>query len=271
MNTHKPGNRNFLDYRQFLVDELQRRQKRNPAYSLRAFSRDLGIGSSRLSEIINSKVGLSEDRAVIIAEKLQLADAEKSLFVDLVQGEHARSSLAKQAALKRVRDRMLQARKIEKEDFSLISDWYNLALIELLNVDGLEHSVESFAKRLGIRETVIAETIERLKHLGYIGMRDGRWIPTEPETTTDKDIPSMAIREYHRQILDKAKSAIEDVPLEKRDFSSAVFALNSKQLQYAKERIHAFRRSLVKDLEEMPDKDGVYCLSLQFFELTGKQ
>lgn len=271
MSSKKTGTRNFLDYRQFLVDELQRRQKRNPAYSMRAFSRDLGIGSSRLSEIINGKVGLSEERAMSLALRLQLAESERSLFVDLVQSEHARSTIARQAAQQRLQARVPASKNIAEHDFLPISDWYNLALMELLYVDGLEHSSRSFSEKLGIREEIIQETVDRLLKLGYIAWQDSRLVPCDPELATNSHVPSSAIRAYHNQILDKAKEALVEKPVEMRDFSSMVFALNSSQMEYARSRIQEFRRNLVNELEEIPGKDSVFCLSLQFFELTERK
>lgn len=269
MKSRNAGIRNFLDYRQFLIDELQNRQKRNPAYSLRAFSRDLGIGSSRLSEIINGKVGVSEERAVNIAQRLQLPEVERALFVDLVQSEHARSNIARQAAQARLQARSLGSKKIETDEFAFISEWYNLAMLELLYIDGLEHSVEVFAETLGIDTESVEEALEGLLRLGYITRQGDRWIPSEEAMIINEENPSI-VQYYHGQILDKAKEALQESK-EKRDFTFAVFALNSEQVEYAKARIREFRRSLVTELEEIPGKNGVYCLSLQLFELTEKK
>lgn len=264
--------RNFSDYRQFIVDELSARQRRNRSYSLRAFSRDLGISSSRLSEVINGKTGLSEERALGISESLGLNETEKALFIDLVQSQHGRSSLSRKAALARLRARGERGKMIESEQFNLISDWHNLALIELLYLDGIEHSAKSFAAHLGLSVETVKDTISRLSELGYIRLdENGKWLPCDPSTTADSGtVPSSSIRRYHGQILDKAKLALEKKPAEERDFSSMVFALNSQQMEYAKNRIRDFRRALVTELEDLPGKDGVFCLSLQFFELTEK-
>ncbi len=266
-----PDNKRILGFRQFLVDELQKRQKRNSSYSMNAFARDIGLTSSRLSEILNSKVGMSEARAKQIAERLLLPESEKNYFIDLVQSEHGRSSMAKKAAQARLHERFVGARKIEREEFFLISDWHNLALLELLNVKGVRHSVEEFARRLGLQEEVVRQTLERLLRLGYIVEEGARWVPSEPDTTTDADIPSKAIQKYHQQILGKAQEALQMDAVEDRDFSSLIFAMNKKQIAYAKDRIRSFRRSLVKELEEMTDKDSVYCLALQFFSVVEKK
>ena len=51
------------DYRDILREELAARTETNPQYSLRAFARDLGIGSARLSEVLNGNTGLSRPAA----------------------------------------------------------------------------------------------------------------------------------------------------------------------------------------------------------------
>lgn len=257
-----------LTYRKFLLDELHRRQKKNPAYSSRAFARDIGVNSSRLSEILSGKVGLSETRAIAISDRLQMSDDIKALFIDLVICEDARSGITRAAAKSRIEARMLHLQQLEDQDFSLISSWHYLAILELIQLDGLEHSADAFAKKLSLPLAQVQEGLERLQRLGHIKYSNARWIPSEPDSTTTSEVASESIRAYHRQILEKASSALE-TPVEKRDFSSMIFSLNSEQLTYAKERLQDFRRSLVKELEGMPGKDSVYCLSFQLFEAAG--
>lgn len=259
---------NTLTYRKFLLDELHRRQKKNPAYSSRAFARDIGVNSSRLSEILNGKVGLSESRAMAISDRLQMTEETKALFIDLVISEDARSGVTRAAAKSRIEARMLHLQQLEDQAFSLISSWHYLALLELIQLEGLEHSVSAFASKLSLPEEQVQEGLEKLQRLGHVKLENERWIPSEPDTTTTSEIASESIRAYHRQILEKASSALEN-PVEKRDFSSMIFSLNSEQLTYAKERLQDFRRSLVKELEGMPGKDSVYCLSFQLFEAAG--
>jgi hypothetical protein len=49
----------IADYRVILSAEFEKRKDRNPAYSWRASARDLGIQSSRLSEVMAGRYGLS--------------------------------------------------------------------------------------------------------------------------------------------------------------------------------------------------------------------
>jgi uncharacterized protein (TIGR02147 family) len=70
-----------MDYRDILKNQLQKRQKMNPRYSLRAFAKKLEISPSKVSEIISGKKRLSAERAEDIAQRLDLRGKEHELFV----------------------------------------------------------------------------------------------------------------------------------------------------------------------------------------------
>lgn len=258
-------------YRSILIEELRKRQRKNPAYSLRAFARDIGVSASRLSEVLNSKVGLSDSRATIVADRLQLKGREKAYFIDLVMAEHARSKIAKKSASERIRTYHMDAKKISDEDFHLISDWQNLAVLELIDLPSTPHSYSAVASRLGISVGEAEATIARLLQVGLIKEDNGRWQTTDADSTTTSDVPSSAIQNYHRQMLGRASRSLNADPVESRDVSSVVFGLDSNQLTYAKERIREFRRMLSQELAAMPSKDKVYSLSIQLFELKGDE
>ena len=65
-----------------LKECLSQKQKENPHYSLRAFSRDLDIHSSTLSQVLSGKRRLPLRRAGDIAKKLGLGPKEKTLFME---------------------------------------------------------------------------------------------------------------------------------------------------------------------------------------------
>lgn len=257
-----------MDYRRFLKEELHKRQQKNRAYSMRAFSRDIGIASSRLSEILHGKVGLSEKKAAALADRLELDEATKHLFVDMVESEHSRSAVVRAAASLRVKARFLDAPELKESEMNLLTEWHHLAILELLTVDGLEHSFAAFAKKLKVSDAEVESSVQQLTAMGFIKQENGKWIATEPDSTTTTEIPSATIRQYHTQMLEKARIALEEQAIQKRDFASVVFAMNANQMEYAKQKMQEFRRTLVKELEGIPGKDAVYCLSVNMFSLT---
>ena len=106
-------------YRDFMLRELERRQRKNPSYSLRAFARDLEVPSSRLSEILNRKMGLSETRAVALADKLNLSSSEREFFIDLALAEHARSAVIKEMAQRRIQTRSENSAQPSENEFNI--------------------------------------------------------------------------------------------------------------------------------------------------------
>ncbi len=75
------GTDKIADFRGMLRAELGRRQVKNPAYSMRAFARDLGLSASGLSEVLSGKHSLSLRRAVIVSQRLGLSGHESDDFI----------------------------------------------------------------------------------------------------------------------------------------------------------------------------------------------
>ncbi|WP_413578033.1 DUF4423 domain-containing protein [Bdellovibrio sp. HCB290] len=258
-------------YRSILIEELRKRQRKNPSYSLRAYARDIGLSVSRLSEVLNSKAGLSDARAAVIADRLHFKGKDKAYFIDLVQAEHARSKIAKRSATERLKAYRMSLKKIADEDFHLIADWQNLAVLELIDIPGVSQNFHEIANRLQITVAEAEATINRLLQIGLLKEMDGRWLTSDSDSTTSADIPSTAIQNFHRQMLGRAQRSLQADPVESRDLSSVVFGLDSEQLAYAKDRIREFRRMLSQELAAMPSKNKVYSLSIQLFELKGDE
>ncbi|MBX2987531.1 MAG: hypothetical protein KF802_06510 [Bdellovibrionaceae bacterium] len=87
-----------ITYRQILEIEFQRRVKKNPRYSLRAYARDLGLSASKMSEIMRGLRGMSGRAALRIAERIALPPEESRRFVLMVEVAHARSASAREKA-----------------------------------------------------------------------------------------------------------------------------------------------------------------------------
>ena len=67
------------DYRIYLSDELNMRLQTRASYSQRKFASDLGISSSRLSEILSGRGGMSSKMALKLADALGLRANDQRL------------------------------------------------------------------------------------------------------------------------------------------------------------------------------------------------
>ncbi len=257
-------------YRDWLKTEFDSRCRRSRNYSLRAFARDLDIPPPKLSQLMRGICGISGLKAKKIASKMNLTKEEKIIFVTMVEAEHSRSSLGKQRAQKKL-ERLKKNKdfsEISLEKFSLVSDWYNFAILELVDLIEFRPNINWISKRLSISTDEVSKSIQRLLEFGFLE-RDpikGYRHPTQ-DLATPSEIPSRQMREYHSQVLQIAEKALHSVPIDERDFSSITMAIDSKKIAEAKIWLKEFRRSFCRDIQKSNSKDRVYSLCIQLFPL----
>lgn len=262
-----------LNYRSYLKTALEIRQAKNPAYTIGSFGRMLGIETSRMAQILKGKVGISVKRAIKIAEKLNFSDYDKNNFILLVQSEHERNPQKRQEALSKLHDLKNDFDDIS-DIFHSICDWYCHAIVEMI---GLESNLteEKIAAKLGIKPDLLKRTLTLLLNLKLIekipNTTPVRYRELKNTRRTKQDVASEAVKILNEQILEKAKVEIRQQEIQNRDYSVTFLKFNKNQLELAKERIKDFRREFLRESELSNDKDSVYCLSIQFFELSGKE
>lgn len=266
----------FVDYRAILRRELESRCGANPRYSLRAFSRDLGISSSRLSQILRKRQGLSETSARKIAARLHLDENETQAFITSVEASDSRSRkrrLQAQHQLAVFTDTSDPSRRLQLDAFHVISDWYHYAILELATLPSFKSDIAWIAKRLGISSHEARSAIERLIRLELLEKQKGHYVPTQAHLAVGNGMPSEAIRKFNQQILAKAAQAVTLQSVDERDISTLTVAIDSSRVPEFKEIIKGFRRRFNQSAMEMArepkrEPNEVYSLAVQFFRLT---
>ncbi len=257
-----------MTYRTIIQEELNFRVKENSSYSLRAFSRDLGISPSQLSEVLKGKIGLSGKKAIQIASKIGLTNNEIELFKSMVEIEHGRSEKIIENAKKVLASKKFSSnfKGLSLDGFKLISDWEHFAILSTMELDDYDGSSAYIAKKLNLNISSVEECIKRLLKLDIIDLRDGKFIPTGEMFTTTHDIQSSALKKFHKQHLHKSVESIDSIPVEKRDITTMTMAIDESKLPEAKELIRNFRRDLCQFLEK-DKKNNVYNLNIQLIPL----
>lgn len=253
----------------YLRSELKKRSAKNPQYSLRSFARDLGVGVSWLSEFLSGKKGMSSESAIKLSRVLGLSPLEKDLFLLSAEAHHARGNGKRLAAEKKMKALKINSSfKMKDKDFIEAGTWHHLALLELLDTKDFIASETAIAQRLGISRTTVKADLEDLQKLGLLKIEHGRFIVLYQDTATSNDKSSAAIRSYHDQILRKASEALRENPVQEREFQNVTFAFDSAQIEEAKEAIREFQKQFIERFYQADaQKDSVYQLSLQFFQL----
>lgn len=250
---------------EFLTQELSARKQRNESYSLRAFARDLDMSPSRLSEILSGVHGVSEKTADKIAVALKMKPAARKFWKDLVVSQSARSVKIRELAAKRVSEmRKAESFKgLKEEQFRVISDWYHAAILELTQVKGFKSDVAWIAERLGINRVHAEQALERLKQLGLLRQTlEGGWESNMEAYSAFSDMPSSAIRKFHRQILTLHMESLLEDPMHDREHFSMIMAVPRAKLPEFRQEMQAFMTQFWQRIED-DEKDDLYSLSVQ--------
>lgn len=256
------------DYRQILKEKLSDRCNKNPQYSLRAFARDLGISPQRLSHILNGNHGLSVKAAEEISKNLGMNQEETTLFCVLVQKKHARSKIVRTEADDKLKDIKATYQDLSLDHFRIIADWYHFAIMELTLVDGFKSDPRWIARSLDIKEIEAKLAIERLLKLEMLVKdKKGNLKLTGSFFADPRGVPSEALRNFHRQLLKKATDALDTQRLDERDVSSTILAIDKTLVPEAKADLKKFRENFDKKYSNSENKNKVYCLGIQFFNL----
>lgn len=240
--------------KQTLQNEFIRRKNINPAYSMRAFSKYLGIGIASLSDCFQDKRQISKRNTEKILEKLEISPEKKALILN----EQKKSRAKIQEEIKRL--------ELEEDQFQVISDWYHSAICELAHIKGHKADTKWIADKLGISSVEVKMALERLERLGLLKVKRGKLSRDTTPIKTTTDIPSSAIRKSHKQIFEMANHSIENDSVDKRHFWSMVMAIDPEQIPKAKEMLIKAGRKISKTLESGKPKE-IYALSIGLFPL----
>lgn len=253
-------------YRAFLADELSRRIRANPQYSQRAFARQLSMSPGELSEILRGKRKLSFNSVLRIAKSLGLNAEETRHLGYLVQVEKSKEMGTEDLLKSALTDD--RRNQLSVDLFNLISDWYCFAIVNLAETEGFRWNLNWIARRLNISVPQARVAVERLERVGVIEKVNGRLRIAKDFVLSPDGIPSEAVRNYHRQIINKSLHAIDNQSMDEREIRGLTIAIDPKQLPAMKKELSAFLEKFVERFSKGKNVSEVYQLELTYFKLT---
>jgi len=253
------------NYRLWLVKELHDRKRRNPAYSLRSFSKSLGISAAGLSQVLSGKRPLSHKAALKIVERCAMGPDTAQSFLSSALGKSWNETLQRIDVLLPG-----QFEELELESFRAISDWYHYAILGLSGIEGNQSNEDWIADQLGISKKLAREAFQRLEKLGLIARRGRGFYRCRTQLSVPTQGWEPAIQRYHQQNLQKAEEALASHKAQLELYSSITMAVDESQLAKAREMIRQFRRRMSRLLES-GQQERVYTLAIQLFPVSQKK
>jgi uncharacterized protein (TIGR02147 family) len=247
------------ELRKLLQTEFDKRHKRNSSYTMRAFSLQLGIIPQELYPFMKGKRNFSKkkiDRILEnISDTIQIKDKIKEVRTD------------KDIAFNIFKPKFETSELRSKEEAEILEKWEYYAIYTCFDLDNFEMTAMNIADYLGLSiddTNSYLNVLERHEHIERIG---SKYKKVGEYLSTAKDIPTSSIREHHRQYMEKAIWAMDNVPTEQRLVSGIKFCTSKKKVKQAQEMIDDFRLFMAEFLSS-EEKEEVFSLNIQLFPVS---
>ncbi|MCK6597492.1 MAG: DUF4423 domain-containing protein [Bdellovibrionaceae bacterium] len=237
----------------FLKIELETIKKKNPRFSLRAFSNKLDVGFGTLSDFINEKRQISPSLALKVIDK-----TSAEIHVKNKLKEEIKKDLQKNVVL------------LPQDAIRIVENWQYFVVLNLLEMSEEYQHRNCLAKSVGVSLKKINALIRDLEEWGFLVVEGDKITVNSNSWTTTDDIPNESIRKAHLHSLTQAQEALLNLPVEDRDITSFVFPGNSKNLSLLKQEVRKFLTKASKMMSK-GKKDTVYKMNIQVFPLNKKK
>lgn len=261
------------DYRLYLKQELTERTRKNPSYSLRAFARQIGLAPTSLSQVVSGKKNLSIARALNVANNLQLNAKDTDYFLLLVQLQTTKDPVLKEKIMNQIS--VLNPRgkvsDLSVEYFKLISDWYHFGILMLTELKDFEFTFGNIAKRLNIHKFEAEAAVRRLLELELLEVNPKnpkRYRRTKGPLLVKSEVPNQAVRNFHRQILNRALESVDSQTPQEKLIGSEMIAISDETLPKLNELMEEFFSKAIQLSKNVKKPNHVYHVGVQIFNLS---
>lgn len=236
-------------YKKVLENELLARCKKNPSYSLNAFAKSLGLSQSSLSKIFSQQSKLSIEKAKHVVEMLKLDVNERDLFLISVSLHHDPEKMVLTSSLSKI---------IENPLYHLI--------LNTIKLDDFQSDVHWIAGRVRSNVETVQNALNELLQVGLIKEVDGNIERAFPKTESHDQISPDSQKKFHRSVLSKAISSLDEYSSEQRNITGITMSIDPDKMDIAAKEITRFRQRMSKALES-GKKTQVYHLEVGLFPL----
>lgn len=243
-----------------LWERFETIRKKNASYSLRAFSKKLGVGLGTVSEVMQGKRKVSFKMAKKIADALLLDPIDRALVLGPYTDKIGTSPGTP----------VLNSLQLSTDQYQLLAEWHHFALLSLMKLPTFQDDPEWIADRLNITAKDATKSIERLERLGMIEKQNDKWVRRTPYYRTSDDVSNLSLRKSHYQTLERASHSLDHDAVEERDFTWLTFAFRSHEMSEAKTFIRKFQDEFTEKFGTPADGDRVYRLGMQLFPMSKK-
>ncbi len=264
----------YIDYRAFLRDYYEEQKKNTRFFSYRYFAKKAGINSPNfLKQIIDSKRNLTDLTIKKFTAALNFNEKEAHFFRRLALFNQAKTAREKQDHYTVMLSMMhtIKEQRLTAEKHEYYNKWYMPVIRELICLHDFKDKYKNLASAV---EPAITSREARfaVKHLLKLGMiekqADGTYRQTSAAIISNSEVARMAVRNFNREMLKKAETALDNTPVEERQIYGVTIGLSKAGYDVLVSEMAAFRDRVVAITNNDKYSSRVYQMHLQFFPLS---
>lgn len=265
----------YLDYHKYFKDIYAKLKSEMGGYTYVTFTSDLGLGEcNTMLLIIQGKRLLTTKVARTIASSMNLKGVERRYLMRLAEMESLTDEKARDKAFSSLLE--LKAELVtsegDKNKLEFFSNWYNVAIFELLSYEDASDDPEWISKVLvpSVVVTKVKKSLDLLQNLNYLAFDEDkkRLVPTTTSIDTGDEVSGLAVLSYHKQMIKLAKDSILRVRRNERYISSVTVSVSAKKFDSIKDKINKLQDEIIKLSEESEEKEDVIQVNFQMFPLA---
>ncbi|MDD5675348.1 MAG: TIGR02147 family protein [Chitinivibrionales bacterium] len=263
----------FTDYHQFFKAYYQHCKATKRSFSFRCFAQHTGVAASLLVAVISGQRRISATVAKKYAVGIGLTARETAYLLALVDFERAKTHTQKNDAFSRIVRLRGQSKLtfLDADQYEYFSHWYHAAIREFIALPFFKEDPAWIARQLlpAITESKTRRSLELLQRLGLAARnKNGKLFVVNKAVSSEYEIHTLSLRNFSREMIDRAREALDTVPVELREISGLTLGISDECFERIKQRVRIFKEevvSMVVDDQNVSNK--VYQLNFQFFPL----
>lgn len=264
----------YVDYRFFLTDYISIHKKSERKFTCRSFAAAAGLSPSLLNDILSKRQNLTSRAMRKYAAAMKLTAREIAYFEALVEFTNAGTNAEKNryfGEMVRLRGRS-SVKYLDSRHYEYFSTWYTPVVREMMVHMELGDDPEAIAGTIvpPVSVAKIRKSIALLKEFGLVYQSsDGVWHATDKTISSEYEIQSVALKQYHTEMLKRARESLDCYQSSEREFQGLTLSASNATIQRIKERIRSFTDELLSmTAAEEAKSDTVVQINIQAFPFT---
>ena len=249
----------------WLAAVLESKKQHQKTFSIRLLAKQLKIKSpSLITMVLRGERQPSIELVHKIAAYLKLSATETKFLEALVGLQRAVNVSEQTRYTTSIRRMRPSSTKItyRMDAIEMMTKWYAVVILEMTWLKDFEENIKKIKEQIGsiVTEEMVAEAIAGLKKHNLVEVDSKGTIRKVADLIRSTvNIPSLAIRSFHKQVLLRAHAAIDTQSIDERYYTTLTIAIPQSKIKLAGTLMSRFRDEFMAEMtgdKLQPESEG---------------